>query len=33
MKTFISVLENAVLWMWCLVVGMILGKIWVVVMG
>jgi len=33
MKTFISVLENAVMWMGCVVVCMILGKVWTVVVG
>jgi len=33
MKTLVSVLENVVLWMWCVVVGMILGKVWTVVVG
>jgi hypothetical protein len=31
MKNLVSVLENVVLWMWCVVVGVILGRIWTVV--
>jgi len=33
MKAVWNVLENIVLWMWCVVVGMILGKVWTVVVG